>query len=189
VLDLMERHFETNPEKKDLRWRIEHSQHLDTADIPRFAELGVIASMQGIHCTSDAPFVVKRLGEFRARTGAYAWKSLLQAGAVVTNGTDTPVEDVDPLASFYASVTRTRSDNGLRFFPEQKMSREEALHSYTLAAAFSAFEEDTKGSLSPGKWADFILLSEDLVLCPEEAILKTEVLKTWVGGKLVYSKE
>ena len=189
VLDLMERHFEANPEKKDLRWRIEHSQHLDTADIPRFAELGVIASMQGIHCTSDAPFVVKRLGEFRARTGAYAWNSLLQAGAVVTNGTDTPVEDVDPLASFYASVTRTRSDNGLRFFPEQKMSREEALHSYTLAAAFSAFEEDTKGSLSPGKWADFILVSEDLVLCPEEAILKTEVLKTWVGGKLVYSKE
>ena len=189
VLDLMERHFEANPEKKDLRWRIEHSQHLDTADIPRFAELGVIASMQGIHCTSDAPFVVKRLGESRARTGAYVWKSLLQAGAVVTNGTDTPVEDVDPLASFYASVTQTRADNGLRFFPEQKMSREEALHSYTLAAAFSAFEEDTRGSLTPGKWADFILLSEDLVLCPDEAILKTEVLKTWVGGKLLYSKE
>lgn len=188
VLDLMERHFEANPEKKDLRWRIEHSQHLDTADIPRFAELGVIASMQGIHCTSDAPFVVKRLGEFRARTGAYAWKSLLQAGAVVTNGTDTPVEDVDPLASFYATVTRTRADNGMRFFPEQKLSREEALHSYTLAAAFSAFEETVKGSLSPGKWADFILLSEDLVHCPDEAILKTEVLKTWVGGKLLYSK-
>ncbi len=188
VLDLMERHFEANPEKKDLRWRIEHSQHLDTADIPRFAELGVIASMQGIHCTSDAPFVVKRLGEFRARTGAYAWKSLLRAGAVVTNGTDTPVEDVDPLASFYATVTRTRADNGMRFFPEQKLSREEALHSYTLAAAFSAFEETVKGSLSPGKWADFIILSEDLVHCPDEAILKTEVLKTWVGGKLLYSK-
>jgi len=189
VLDLMERHFEAHPENKDLRWRIEHAQHLDTADIPRFAEMGVIASMQGIHCTSDAPFVVKRLGEFRARTGAYAWKSLLRTGAVVSNGTDTPVEDVDPLASFYASVTRTRADNGMRFFSEQKMDREEALHSYTLAAAYAAFEDHTKGSLSPGKWADFILLSEDLVRCPDEAILKTEVLKTWVGGKLLYSKE
>jgi len=189
VLDLMQSIFNGQPEKKDLRWRIEHAQHLDTADIPRFAQLGVIAAMQGIHCTSDAPFVVKRLGEFRSQSGAYAWKSLLKSGAVVTNGTDTPVEDVDPLASFYASVTRKRADNGLTFFPEQRMTRSQAIHSYTLAAAYSGFEDQIKGSLTPGKWADFIMLSNDLIHCPDTAILNTQVLKTWVGGKLLYSVE
>jgi len=104
VLDIYENTFKANPDKTDLRWRIEHSQHLSVADIPRFAELGVVAAMQGIHCTSDAPFVVKRLGEERARTGAYPWRSLIESGAVVTNGTDAPVEDVDPIPSYYASV-------------------------------------------------------------------------------------
>lgn len=189
VLDLMQTIFNAHPDKKDLRWRIEHAQHLDTADIPRFAELGVIAAMQGIHCTSDAPFVVKRLGEFRSKSGAYAWQSLLKSGAVVTNGTDAPVEDVDPLASFYASVTRKRADNGLSFFPEQRMTRDEAIHSYTLGAAFSAFEDQLKGSLTQGKWADFIMLSNDLIHCPDAEILNTEVLRTWVGGKMVYSKK
>lgn len=189
VLDLMQTLFNAHPDKKDLRWRIEHAQHLDTADIPRFAQLGVIAAMQGIHCTSDAPFVVKRLGEFRSRSGAYAWHSLLQTGAVVTNGTDTPVEDVDPLASLYASVTRKRADNGLTFFPEQRMTRREAIHSYTQAAAYSAFEDQIKGSLSVGKWADFIVLSNDLVHCSDDDILNTQVLKTWVSGKLLYSAE
>lgn len=189
VLDLMKSTFDAHPDKKDLRWRIEHSQHLDTADIPRFSQLGVIAAMQGIHCTSDAPFVGKRLGEFRSRTGAYVWQSLLRSGAVVTNGTDTPVEDVNPLASFYASVTRRRADNGLIFFPEQAMTRHQAIHSYTLAAAYSAFEDDIKGSISQNKLADFILLSDDLIHCPDSSILTTEVLKTWVGGQLLYSKD
>ena len=189
VLDLMQTIFNAHPDKQDLRWRIEHAQHLDTADIPRFGKLGVIAAMQGIHCTSDAPFVVKRLGAFRSQTGAYAWKSLLNSGAVVTNGTDAPVEDVDPLSSFYASVTRKRSDYELTFFPEQSMTRHEAIKSYTLAAAYSAFEDHIKGSLTPGKWADFIMLSNDLIHCGDAEILNTEVLKTWVGGKLVYSKE
>ncbi|HRI58990.1 MAG TPA: amidohydrolase, partial [Saprospiraceae bacterium] len=107
----------------ELRWRIEHSQHLDPQDIPRFHQLGVIASMQGIHCTSDAPFVVKRLGTERARTGAYAWRSLLDSGAHLANGTDAPVEDVNPLPCLYATVTRKRADTGFEFFPEQKMTR------------------------------------------------------------------
>src|SRR5450432_2958848 len=104
VLNLYESVFKEHPRKKNLRWRIEHAQHIDPADIPRFASLGVIASMQGIHCTSDAPFVIARLGPKRAEAGAYVWQKLMQSGALVTNGTDTPVEDVDPIACFYASV-------------------------------------------------------------------------------------
>jgi predicted amidohydrolase YtcJ len=172
----------------NLRWRIEHAQHIDPQDIPRFAQLGVVASMQAIHCTSDAPFVVKRLGEERARTGAYAWRSLLDSGAHLTNGTDAPVEDVDPLPCLYATVTRKRADTGLEFFPEQKMTREEALLSYSQWNAWAAFEEKEKGSLSPGKYADIVVLSKDLLRCAPEEILQTEVLKTIVGGKLRYEK-
>ncbi len=176
---------------KDLRWRSEHAQHIDPQDIPRFAELGVIASMQAIHCTSDAPFVVKRLGEERARTGAYPWQSLLQAGAIVTNGTDVPVEDVSPIESFYASVTRKRhqpGNTGMELFPEQKMTREQAIHSYTLACAFSGFEETWKGSLKPGKVADIVVLTNDLINCTDDEILKTEVVMTFVGGEVKYKK-
>lgn len=171
-----------------LRWRIEHAQHLDPADIPRFHQLGVIASMQAIHCTSDAPFVVKRLGLERARTGAYAWRSLLDSGARLANGTDTPVEDVDPLPCLYAAVTRKRTDTGLTFFPEQAMTREEALFSYTLWNAYAAFEEKEKGSLSVGKSADIAVLSKDLLHCRPEEILKAKVLKVYVGGQLRYEK-
>ncbi len=183
VLDLMEAEFMAHPEKVDLRWRIEHSQHLSPEDIPRFAELGVIAAMQGIHCTSDAPFVVKRLGEKRAREGAYPWRSLLDAGAIVTNGTDAPVEDIDPIESFYATVTRKRADTGLEFFPEQAMTREEAIRSYTWSNAFAAFEEDDKGSLEVGKWADLVVLSNNLLTCSDEEILETEVRMTVLGGE------
>ena len=186
VLDLMERRL---PGDEDLRWRIEHSQHLHPDDIPRFAELGVIASMQGIHCTSDAPFVVKRLGEQRAREGAYPWRSLWDAGAVVTNGTDAPVEDVSALESFYATVTRKRADTGMEFFPEQALTREEAIASYTSKPAYAAFEENDKGTLEPGKLADFVVLSNDLVTCPDSLILSTEVLHTFVGGQSKYRKD
>ncbi len=189
TLNICEQTFAQHPDKKDLRWRIEHAQHLDPADIPRFKQLGVIAAMQGIHCTSDAPFVVKRLGEERSRAGAYPWRSLLDAGAVVNNGTDAPVEDVDPLPSFYASVTRRRADTGLIFFPEQKMTRKEAIYSYTLANAYSAFEENEKGSLAKGKLADITVLSNDLLNCPEEEILKTKVVMTMVGGRVKYRGE
>lgn len=188
VLDIMERVFKENPNKKDLRWRMEHAQHLDTTDIPRFKELGVIASMQGIHCTSDARFVEKRLGEERARKGAYAWRSLLDSGAVVSNGTDTPVEDVNPLESFYASVTRKRIDTGFEFFPEQAMTREEAIYSYTKACAYAAFEENEKGVLEKGKWADMVVLSKDLIHCTEAEILETQVLMTILGGEIKFQR-
>ncbi len=187
VLNLYEQAFEENPEKENLRWRIEHAQHIDTTDIPRFQELGVIASMQGVHCTSDAPFVVKRLGESRAKYGAYPWRSLIDAGAVVTNGTDAPVEDISPIESYYASVTRKRDNPNMVFFAEQSMTREEAIHSYTLAPAYAAFEEDIKGSIEVGKVADFVVLSNDLVTCEEEAILDTKVVMTMVDGKVKYS--
>ena len=189
VLNIMERKFADLEGEQDLRWRIEHSQHLHPDDIPRFAELGVIASMQAIHCTSDAPFVVKRLGEQRAREGAYPWRSLLDAGAVVTNGTDAPVEDVDPIASYYASVTRKRPGIEPAFFPEQAMTRAEAVYSYTMANAYAAFEENDKGSLEPGKLADMVVLSNNLLTCPEGDILKTDILKTIVGGEVKYEKE
>lgn len=186
VINIMEGSISKNPES-DLRWRIEHAQHLDTADIPRFRNLGIIASMQGIHCTSDAPFVESRLGMERAKYGAYPWRSLLDNGVVIANGTDVPVEKIDPLACFYASVTRKRSDTGFEFYPEQSMSREEAVYSYTLGNAFAAFEENIKGSIEPGKYADFVVLSNDLITCQEEEILNTKVLYTIINGEVVYS--
>ncbi len=185
MLDIFEDVFCANPTKRDLRWRIEHAQHLDPADIPRFGELGVIASMQPVHCTSDAPYVVKRLGEQRSRQGAYAWRSLLKSGAVIGAGTDVPVERVDPIANFYSAVTR-RLPDGTTFFPEQRMTRHEALHSQTLGAAYAAFEEDLKGSLEPGKLADVVVLSEDLLTVAEDRILDTRVLMTIVGGEVRY---
>jgi predicted amidohydrolase YtcJ len=189
VLNIYEEQFNTHPDKKDLRWRIEHAQHLDTADIPRFREMQVIASMQGIHCTSDAPFVEKRLGEERSRLGAYPWRSLLDAGVTIANGTDAPVEDVDPIECFYASVTRKRADNGFEFFPQQRMTREEAIYSYTLGNAYAAFEEDYKGSLETGKVADIVVLSNNLLKCSDEEILETRVLKTIVDGEIKYAIE
>lgn len=189
TLDIYEEAFKTVPEKKNLRWRIEHAQHLDTADIPRFKELSVIASMQGIHCTSDAPYVVKRLGEERAKYGAYPWRSLIDAGVLVTNGTDAPVEDVDPIESFYASVTRKRVDSGMEFYPEQKMTRDEAIYSYTLGNAFAAFEEENKGSLEIGKLADIVVLSKDLSKCPDDEIMDTEIIMSMVGGVVKYEQK
>jgi hypothetical protein len=175
-----------NASAGDLRWRVEHAQHLHPADIPRFAQLKVIASMQGIHCTSDGPYVVKRLGEKRAREGAYVWQSLIRSGAVVSNGTDAPVEDVDPIACFYASVTRRLRD-GSYFFPGERMSREQALRSYTVSAAYAAFEEGTKGSLEPGKLADITVLSKDILSIPEDEISKARVVTTILGGKIAYA--
>ncbi len=185
VLDVFRTTFATYPSDRPRRWRIEHAQHLHPADIPRFADLDVIASMQGNHCTSDGPYVIERLGKQRAENGAYAWRSLLDAGAMVINGTDVPVEDVDPISSFYASVTRRLKD-GSRFFPEQCMTRAEALRSYTLDAAYAAFEEDLKGSLTPGKLADIVVLSKDILSCREEEIPRAQVELTILGGQVVY---
>jgi predicted amidohydrolase YtcJ len=187
VLNIFEDTFKAHPDKKDLRWRVEHVQHLSAADIPRFAQLGVIAEMQGIHCTSDAPYVLLRLGAKRAEEGAYVWQKLMKTGAIVGNGTDAPVEDVSPLASFYASVSRKLKDGSV-FYPDQRMSREEALRSYTLNNAYAAFEEKVKGSLEPGKLADVTVLSRDIMTIPEDEILSTDVVYTIVGGKVRYER-
>lgn len=188
VVDIYEGLLDQVEDGTKKRWRIEHAQHLDPADIPRFKENGIIASMQGIHCTSDAPFVEKRLGVKRAKLGAYAWRSLLDNNVIIANGTDAPVEDVDPIPSFYASVTRKRIDNGMEFFTEQAMTREEALHSYTLGNAYAAFEEDIKGSITPGKVADITIMSKDLVNCTDEEILESEVLYTIINGEIKFRK-
>jgi len=187
TLDIFEEAFKTHPKKKDLRWRIEHSQHLHPDDIPRFGQMGVIASMQGIHCTSDGPYVIKRLGEKRAREGAYMWQDLMKTGAVICNGTDVPVEDINPIACFYATVTRKTKD-GTAFFPEQRMTREEALRSYTLNCAYAAFQEDILGSLTRGKLADITVLSKDIMTVPDDEIMSAEVVYTIVGGKVMYKK-
>lgn len=185
VLNVFEETFKNHPDRKDLRWRIEHAQHIHPDDIPRFGRLGVIASMQGVHCTSDAVYVLARLGEKRAREGAYAWQSLMKTGALVTNGTDAPVEHVSPIESFHASVSRRLKDGSV-FFPEQRMSRMQALESYTIHCAKAAFEEDIKGTLTPGKLADIVVVSKDILTCPEKEILEAEVVFTIVGGKVLY---
>ena len=189
TLNIFEDTFEAHPDKhgQDLRWRIEHAQHLNAADIPRFGKLGVIAAMQGVHCTSDAPYVLLRLGPKRAEEGAYVWQKLMKTGAMVGNGTDAPVEDVSPLASFYASVSRKLKD-GTVFYPDQRMTREEALKSYTWNNAYAAFEEKLKGSLETGKLADITVLSRDIMTIPEDEIPATDVVYTIVGGKVAFDR-
>lgn len=169
-----------------LRWRIEHAQHLNPADIPRFGKIGVVASMQGIHACSDAPYVLPRLGMQRAKEGAYVWQSLWKTGAVVTNGTDVPVEEISPIASFHCSATRDMVGTDSAFFPEQKLSREQALQTYTTNGAYVEFHEHQSGSLTPGKWADITVLSRDIMTMPDASILGTKVLYTIVGGKVAY---
>jgi predicted amidohydrolase YtcJ len=185
TLDLFEAAFKAHPDQKDVRWRIEHAQHLSLADIPRFGRLGVIASMQGIHCTSDAVFVPARLGAKRSEEGAYVWQKLMKTGAVIANGTDAPVEDVDPIANFYATVTRRLAD-GSTFYPDQRMSREEALRSYTRNGAYAAFQEGSKGSLAVGKLADITVLSKDILTVPDDEIRSARIDFTIVGGKVLY---
>ena len=188
VLDLYEHTFKIHPEKKDLRWRVEHAQHLHADDVKRFAPLGVIASMQGIHCTSDAPWIPKRLGVERGNATAYLFRTLIDSGAVVSNGTDAPVEDIDPIPSFYASAVRRTAD-GSEFTPEQRMTREEALRSYTINAAYAAFEEHLKGSIEVGKLADLVVLSKDILTVPDEEILDARVDLTILGGKVRYRRD
>jgi len=186
TLDIYEETFKRlRLDGKQLRWRIEHAQHLSAADIPRFGQLGVIASMQGIHATSDAPYVLARLGPKRAEEGAYVWQKLMKTGAVIANGTDAPVEDINPIASYYASVSR-RTKDGTVFFPDQRMSRMEALRSYTINVAFASFDEGIKGSLKPGKLADVTVFSKDLLTVPEQEIPTTKILYTVVGGQVAY---
>ena len=186
TLDLFERIFVGLDSPAKLRWRIEHAQHIHPEDISRFAKMGVIASVQPVHATSDARWVETRLGTRRVETGAYAWRKLLNSRADLAIGTDAPVESIDPIANFYAAVTR-RLPDGTQFYPEQSMTREEALKGYTLGNAYAAFEDHVKGSVTAGKYADFVVLSQDLTTVREEKILDTRALYTIVGGKIEYS--
>ncbi|MGD8439710.1 MAG: amidohydrolase [Holophagae bacterium] len=181
ALDVYEQAYAEAPEPRDLRWRIEHAQHLHPDDIPRFAALGVVAAMQPIHCTSDGPWVPARLGDERARTGAYVWRNLLDSGAVIASGTDCPVEPIATMPSFHAAVTRQMAD-GTAFYPNQAMTPMEALRARTLDAAYAAFEDDIKGSLEVGKLADITVLSNDILEVPVDRIEDTEVLYTVIGG-------
>ena len=186
-IDIFEEIFSNSSNSSDLRWRIEHAQHLNIDDIPRFHELGIIAAIQSIHCTSDGPWVPQRIGPARSEEGAYVWQKLLKSDAKICNGTDAPVEDISPLINFHAAVTR-RLPDGSQFYPDQCMSRYQALRSYTIDAAYAGFEEDLKGSLTPGKFADLVVLSKDIMTIPSEEILSTEVLYTIIGGKILYKK-
>ena len=174
----------------DHRFRVEHAQILDPADIPRFAELGVIPSMQASHQTSDMRWAEDRVGPSRIR-GAYAWRSLLNTGVIIPNGTDFPVENVNPLITFHSAVTRSDStgwpDGG--WYPEQRMTRDEALKSMTIWAAYAGFQEHVMGSITPGKYADFTVLDQDIMTIPAMDILKTHVLATYIGGDAVYERK
>ncbi len=183
VLDVYERVLGADA-SKDHRWRIEHAQHLSLEDIPRFGKLGVIPAMQANHCTSDATFVPTRLGDRRSAQGAYAWRSLIDGGAIVPNGTDAPVERVDPRASLFAAATRQLS-SGEVFYVQQCMTREETLLSYTLWAARAAFQESELGSLEVGKRADLVLWDTDLLKCKPADMLAANVKLTILAGKVV----
>jgi len=176
-----------NGASPDLRWRIEHAQNLHPDEVPRFAEMGVIASMQGIHATSDGPWVPQRLGEERSRRRAYVWRSLLDADAVICNGTDVPVEPISPIASYHASITRQMA-SGERFFPEQSMDRLEALRSYTIGCAYAVFEEDLLGSVTPGKLADLVVLDRNILTVSEDEVRDAQVEMTLVGGEIRYRR-
>jgi predicted amidohydrolase YtcJ len=190
VLDAYETALREHPAAKDPRFRVEHAQILDAADIPRFGKLGVLASMQGIHCPSDRPWAPQRLGEARVKEGAYIWRKLLAAGARILNGTDAPVEDVSPIQNFHATVTRQdgtgRPPGG--FDPDQKLTRAEALRTMTLDAAYGSFAESERGSVEVGKLADLVVLTQDILSVPDAALLETEILATIVDGKVLYEK-
>ena len=189
ILNEYEKVFNEHPELAiDHRWRIEHAQHIAPDDIPRFGRLKVIPSIQGIHMSSDRPWAINRLGQKRIEESAYVWRDLINHGAVLINGSDVPVEPIDPIASFYASTTR-KTLKGLPDFgyePKQKMTRIEALKSYTINAAYGAFEDQIKGSIEIGKYADFTVFSQNLITIPEEKILDTKVLYTIVNGVVEY---
>jgi len=185
LFNIYEREFENHPEKADLRWRIEHAQVIHPDDLPRFAELGVIPGIQGIFACSDGPWVDERLGDERTRERGYIWRSMIDSGAVVQNGTDPPVEEIDPIASFDCSVTRRLPDGSI-FNADQAMTRMQALESYTINNAHAAFEEDVKGTLTPGKYADITVLSKDILTIPDDEIRDTEVVYTIIGGEVKY---
>jgi hypothetical protein len=185
LFNIYEEQFKIHSEKQDHRWRIEHAQVTHPDDLPRYASLGVIPGIQGIFACSDGPWVVDRLGIERTRERGYIFRSMAESGALIMNGTDPPVEEISPIASFHCSITRELPDGSI-FQPEQRLTREQALRSYTINNAFAAFEEDLKGSLTPGKLADITVLSKDIMTVPEDEIPETEIVYTIIGGKVKY---
>jgi len=188
VLDVYEESRQAG-EGKALRYRIEHAQIVHPEDVPRFARLGVVASMQPIHCTSDRDAAIRLWGE-RSRY-AYAWRSMLSAGVSLAFGSDCPVEPISPLAGIYAAVTRKRASERdvTAWYPEQCITVEEALRAYTLGAAYASGEETDKGSLEVGKLADIVVLSHDVLHAQPPDLLRTQVEMTIVGGHVVYERE
>ena len=185
LFNIYEEQFNLHPEKQDHRWRIEHAQVTHPDDLPRYAALGVIPGTQGIFACSDGPWVLDRLGEKRTKERGYIFRSMAESGALIMNGTDPPVEEISPIASFHCSITRKLPDGSI-FQPEQRLTREQALRSYTINNAYAAFEEDIKGSITPGKLADITVLSKDIMTVPEEDIPKTEIVYTIIGGEVKY---
>jgi predicted amidohydrolase YtcJ len=191
ILDLYEKAMKAVPPEqrkiREPRWRVEHAQILSARDIPRFANLGVIASMQPSHAISDLFFAPSRLGKDRL-AGAYAWQSLLKSGAVVTGGSDAPVERGEPMIEFYAAVARKsiKGESADGWHPEEAVSREQALKMFTMSAAYAAFEEKDRGSIESGKLADLTVLSADIMKIPEAEILKTTCAMTVIGGEIAY---
>ncbi len=187
VLDIYAEAFARHPEKsQDARFRIEHAQILHPDDVPRFAELGVTAAMQGIHSTSDGPWTPTRLGSQRSHDEAFPFRPLQESGALILNGTDSPVERVSPFASM-AGMTVGMMNNGDVFNPHHLLTREQALAAYTINPAIAAFEEDLRGSIVVGKLADFTITAEDPMSVPAERLADTRVVMTIVGGEIVYS--
>jgi hypothetical protein len=187
VLDIYENVIDRDSQGK-YRWRIEHVQILAKDDIPRFKKSGVVPSMQPVHCTSDMPWAAGRIGGQRI-SGAYAWRSLLDTGVIIPGGSDTPVEDANPIHGIYAAVTR-RDGNGNPpggWHPEQRVGRNEAIKMFTSWGAWAAFEEDYKGSIKPGYIADLIVLDRDISNCAPEDIPGAKVIMTFLSGELVYS--
>jgi predicted amidohydrolase YtcJ len=185
LLNIYQNAFTKHPEKSDLRWRIEHAQVIHPDDVQRTVDLGVIPAVRGIFACSDGPWVVDRLGPERTRQRGYIFNTLAEAGLVPTNGTDPPVDEIDPIASFHCSVTRILPD-GSTFQEQETYSRKRALYSYTMGNAIAAFEENSKGSLTPGKLADITVLSQDLLTVPDDEIMNTEIVMTIVGGRIRY---
>ena len=185
LFNIYEEQFNLHPEKQDHRWRIEHAQVTHPDDLPRYAALGVIPGTQGIFACSDGPWVLDRLGAERTKERGYIFRSMAESGALIMNGTDPPVEEISPIASFHCSITRKLPDGSI-FQPEQRLTREQALRSYTINNAYAAFEEDIKGSITPGKLADITVLSKDIMTVPEEDIPGTEIVYTIIGGEVKY---
>ena len=190
VLDQYQKVFNEHPDLAiNHRWRIEHAQHIDPLDIPRFGKMGVLPAIQGIHMSSDRPWAIERLGRKRIIKSAYVWRDLINSGSILINGTDVPVEPIDPIASIYASTTRqTLQGKPLGGYePNQKMTRLEALKSYTINAAYGAFEEKIKGSIEIGKYADFTVFSQNIMTVPDNQLLNTKIKYTIINGQIEYS--